>query len=109
MVEGKYSLEILSQKIKLAYTHLSQCNLCPRECMVNRLKGEKGYCGMDAELYISSFGPHFGEEPELVGRGGSGTIFLTGCNLKCVFCQNYEISHLRIGRKYTVEELVDIM
>ncbi len=64
---------------------------------------------MDADLYISSFGPHFGEEPELVGKGGSGTIFFTGCNLKCVFCQNYEISHLRIGRKYTVEELADIM
>jgi putative pyruvate formate lyase activating enzyme len=64
---------------------------------------------MDARLYISSFGPHFGEEPELVGRGGSGTIFLTGCNLKCVFCQNYEISHRMIGKQYSVLELVDIM
>ncbi|RKY38099.1 MAG: radical SAM protein [Candidatus Omnitrophota bacterium] len=109
MAGRKYPLEILSQKIKLAYARLSKCDLCPRECRVNRLKGERGYCGMDAGLYISSFGPHFGEEPELVGKGGSGTIFLTGCNLKCIFCQNYEISHFMIGKRYSVEELVDIM
>jgi putative pyruvate formate lyase activating enzyme len=73
------------------------------------LKGEVGYCGMDARLYISSFGPHYGEERELVGRFGSGTIFLTGCNLKCVFCQNYEISHLREGTEISMEEMAQIM
>ncbi len=64
---------------------------------------------MPADLYIASWGPHFGEEPELVGFFGSGTIFLTGCNLLCVFCQNYSISHQKEGRKYTIEELVDVM
>lgn len=97
------------QKVEEAYQILSNCSLCPRECGVNRLQGEKGYCGMSAQLYISSFGPHFGEEPELVGRFGSGTIFLTGCSLRCAFCQNYEISHLNRGYRLKVEELSEVM
>jgi putative pyruvate formate lyase activating enzyme len=64
---------------------------------------------MTAELVVASYGPHFGEEPELVGYFGSGTIFLSGCNLLCVFCQNYTISHCREGRIYSVSELVDVM
>jgi putative pyruvate formate lyase activating enzyme len=78
---------------------LAECRLCPRNCGVNRLKGETGFCGVAAEPLLSSAGPHFGEEPPLVGRGGSGTIFFAGCNLACAFCQNYEISHLREGRR----------
>ncbi len=64
---------------------------------------------MPSDVVISSFGPHFGEEPELVGLGGSGTIFFTGCNLKCIFCQNWDISHHNIGKIYSKQEVIDIM
>lgn len=84
---------------------LESCELCPRKCKANRLKGEKGYCGTGKELEISSIGPHFGEEPELVGRGGSGTVFLTHCNLKCVFCQNEHISHFGEGQEVSAKNL----
>jgi putative pyruvate formate lyase activating enzyme len=71
---------------------LQSCNLCPHNCGINRLEGEKGSCGLGAFGQISSFGPHFGEEHALVGARGSGTIFFSGCNLGCVFCQNWDIS-----------------
>ena len=83
----------------------SPCRLCPRECRARRAEGERGSCRAGLAPWVSSFGPHFGEEGVLVGRGGSGTIFLTGCNLHCVFCQNYEISQLGQGREITTEEL----
>jgi len=83
----------------------SPCRLCPRECHVRRTEGERGSCQAGLRPWVSSFGPHFGEERVLVGRGGSGTIFFTSCNLHCVFCQNYEISQLREGREIPVEEL----
>jgi len=76
---------------------------------VDRFLGEKGKCGAGIEIKISSFAPHYGEEPELVGRFGSGTIFFTGCNLACVFCQNYDISHTGRGVKVTEEGLTKIM
>jgi len=76
---------------------LAECRLCPRDCGVNRLAGEVGYCGLGAHAVVASRGPHFGEERPLVGRGGSGTIFFSGCNLRCVFCQNYDISHQVVG------------
>ena len=88
---------------------LRSCELCPRLCRVNRIEGKTGYCGIGPEPVISSAGPHFGEEPPLVGRGGSGTIFFTGCNLGCIFCQNYDISHLRHGREVPVSDLTDTM
>lgn len=88
---------------------LRSCVLCPRRCRVNRAEGETGYCGIGAKPVVSSAVPHFGEEPPLVGRGGSGTIFLTGCNLGCIFCQNYEISHLREGRQSSVPDLANMM
>ncbi|MEM5874493.1 MAG: radical SAM protein [Candidatus Aenigmatarchaeota archaeon] len=99
----------LEKKIKELYSILECCELCPRKCHVNRLKGEKGFCRSGSELMISSFGPHFGEEPELVGIHGSGTIFLTNCNLLCVYCQNYEISHLGEGREVSLEEAAGMM
>ncbi len=71
---------------------LSPCKLCPRECGARRLKGERGECGAGAYAEIAAAFPHFGEEPPLVGKGGSGTIFFSFCNLRCVFCQNYTIS-----------------
>ena len=78
-------------------------------CRVNRLGGDTGHCGIGPDPVISSVGPHFGEEPPLVGSGGSGTIFFTGCNLGCVFCQNYDISHLRHGRRITTDDLAQAM
>lgn len=88
---------------------LKACSLCPHNCRVNRLKGETGICRATAELKIASFHPHFGEEDGLVGRGGSGTIFFSHCNLRCVYCQNYEISHYGEGKIYSIEELAEIM
>lgn len=91
------------------FESLSDCRLCPRACGVNRLKGETGFCRSAGEPIVSSYGPHFGEEPPLVGMFGSGTIFFTNCNLGCIFCQNYDISHLGYGEILTFEELADIM
>lgn len=96
--------EFLEKKQAL-YNILLECRLCPRKCKVNRIEGERGYCKAPKELVVSSVGPHFGEEPELVGMGGSGTIFFTHCSLRCIFCQNYEISHLGYGNCLTEDEL----
>ena len=87
----------------------SPCELCPRKCRVNRSNGEAGFCGVSDKPLVSSVGPHFGEESVLVGTGGSGTIFFAGCNLGCVFCQNYNISHHRIGTETTIEQLAKYM
>ncbi len=73
---------------------LRGCDLCPHGCGVDRLAGEVGICRNGALARVASYGPHFGEETPLVGRHGSGTIFFAGCNLLCVFCQNYGISHI---------------
>jgi putative pyruvate formate lyase activating enzyme len=88
---------------------LESCELCPNFCRVNRLEGEMGRCRVGSELVVSSANLHYGEEPVLVGRGGSGTIFFTCCNLKCVFCQNYDISQLDYGSPVDQNELVRIM
>jgi len=85
------------------------CVICPRHCGANRAAGEPGECGVGAVPLVASYGPHYGEEPELVGRGGSGTIFFGGCNLKCIFCQNYDISHYRAGREVGPDKLADVM
>lgn len=99
----------LKEKSRKARERLSCCDLCAHACRVNRLQGPGGICQAGDSVQISSFGPHFGKENVLVGRAGSGTIFFTGCNLKCVFCQNWEISHLRQGELISVEELAKIM
>ncbi len=99
----------LQERIELLNKKLKECTLCPRECRVNRTKGEQGFCKASNKLKISSAHPHFGEEPELVGRGGSGTIFFTNCNLGCIFCQNYDISHLGYGEEITEEDLANTM
>jgi len=95
--------------IDTLYRMMESCTVCPRNCRVNRFKGEEGFCGMPADPVISSYGPHFGEETPLVGARGSGTIFMTGCNLGCIFCQNYDISHLRRGTRVSVVHLVELM
>jgi putative pyruvate formate lyase activating enzyme len=99
----------LSQRARLLEDFLKECRLCPRECRVNRLNGEIGYCGAGSELMVSSAFPHFGEEPPLVGYHGSGTIFLTHCNLRCIFCQNYDISHLGGGERIAPSEMARAM
>ncbi|MBN2363133.1 radical SAM protein [candidate division WOR-3 bacterium] len=71
---------------------LEKCELCPRKCGVNRLKGEKGFCRSGNKALISSYGPHFGEEPFISGKNGSGTVFFANCTMRCVYCQNYQIS-----------------
>jgi putative pyruvate formate lyase activating enzyme len=99
----------LKKRADAAWEILRDCTICPQECHVNRLKEEKGFCRSGSTPVISSFGPHFGEEPPLVGRNGSGTIFLTNCNMRCVFCQNYEISQCGKGFQISCAELAEIM
>jgi len=101
--------EEFNRRIEKAYKLLSSCEVCPRKCRVNRLKGERGFCRSSEEVIISSYNAHFGEEPPLVGYFGSGTIFFTNCNLKCVYCQNYPISQLGNGNKVSLSELAKIM
>jgi len=88
---------------------MNPCTLCPRQCKVRRDKGQTGFCCIGDTPIVSSVGPHFGEESVLVGRGGSGTIFFAGCNLGCVFCQNFDISHHRHGRQMTTGQLAQSM
>lgn len=88
---------------------LENCKVCPNFCNVNRLENKKGRCRSGYQVKVSSFNLHFGEESVLVGTGGSGTIFFTCCNLKCVFCQNYDISQLDSGEVISPEDLVAIM
>ena len=99
----------MAGKIDAAKAMLKECTVCPRQCGTDRTAGERGYCGMTAEVVVSSVSPHFGEEPPLVGSNGSGTIFLCGCNLRCAFCQNYDISHRENGREVDTEGLVHAM
>ncbi len=97
--------EIRDKAVKM----LENCKICPRNCGVNRLKNEKGYCHTGRNAKVAARHPHFGEEPPLVGRMGSGTIFFSSCNLKCIFCQNYEISHYNIGTEVTSKDLSSMM
>lgn len=99
----------LSERIDRTYSLLKSCTLCPRNCNVNRFHGEVKFCGIGKEAMVSSFAPHFGEEPPLVGFHGSGTIFLTGCNLLCRYCQNYDISHLKHGQEVEPEQIASMM
>ena len=88
---------------------LSSCDICPRDCKVNRLKGKKGYCGTNKDMVVYSAFLHQGEEPGISGQRGSGTIFFSGCNLKCVYCQNYKFSHIVAGKKTSEIDLAKIM
>jgi putative pyruvate formate lyase activating enzyme len=100
----------LKKRANELYAIMESCELCPRSCGVNRLKGESGFCCTPgATLVVSAAHPHFGEERPLVGNGGSGTIFLTHCNLRCVFCQNWEIAQLGRGVESNIQELARMM
>jgi putative pyruvate formate lyase activating enzyme len=102
--EGK-----LTERVEQAYSIFEQCRLCPRECGANRLDGEKGFCRATSKLVVYSAHPHFGEEVSLVGTRGSGTIFFSNCNLRCVFCQNWPIAHEGRGKEASDDDLADIM
>ena len=99
----------LEKRWRALWPRMSKCNLCPRECEKNRLRGVKGTCGADANVKIASFNPHFGEEKELVGKNGSGTIFLSNCAMRCVFCINHDISQGRGGSDRTIDEFASTM
>lgn len=99
----------LQKRIEEATQILKQCTLCPRKCKVNRLAGETGFCKTGKKSRVASYNPHFGEEDPLVGTSGSGTIFFSHCNLGCVFCQNYTISHLGEGIDIDSGQLAAIM
>ncbi len=99
----------LKKKGEELWEIMRSCRLCPRECGVNRIEGNKGFCQASAQLEIASYHPHFGEERPLVGKGGSGTIFYSNCNLRCVFCINWEISQGGDGSVRSIEDVTDMM
>ena len=104
-----YEEGLLEERIATAMALLESCTVCPRQCRCNRAEGEKGFCRAGLLPEISSYGPHFGEERPLVGRGGSGTIFMTHCNLGCIFCQNDEISRWGRGEAIRPDDFSRIM
>jgi putative pyruvate formate lyase activating enzyme len=99
----------MEQNIRKLYQLMEKCSLCPRNCGVNRIKGEKGACRTAKDFKVASVNLHYGEEPPVSGEKGSGTIFFTNCNLACVFCQNFPISQLGNGNSITTEQLADKM
>ncbi len=105
----KVSDDVFKEKIAKLYSMMSPCVLCPLECRAFRKKGESGRCGIADKPMVSTYHLHFGEESFFVGNSGSGTIFFTGCNLSCVYCQNWEISHEGFGTMVDVTDLADMM
>ncbi|MCF7907691.1 MAG: radical SAM protein [Candidatus Omnitrophica bacterium] len=106
-IEGKINkieplLEALNQRLKT-------CDICPRNCYTDRLAGQKGYCGGGKDMALFTAFLHCGEEPAISGENGSGTVFFSGCNLKCIYCQNYEFSQIKKGKLTTIDKLTDIM
>ncbi len=99
----------LALRVRQAYALLERCELCPRMCGVNRLKGAIGFCRAPLKAVVYSASPHFGEERPIVGHNGSGTIFFSNCNLRCLFCQNWPIAHEGRGEEYSDEELAALM
>jgi putative pyruvate formate lyase activating enzyme len=102
--EGK-----LQDRVDRALELMRDCSLCPRECHVDRLSGELGFCRTGEKARVASLHAHFGEESPLVGTNGSGTIFFRSCNLLCCFCQNYDISHDAEGGEVGPKDLADMM
>lgn len=99
----------LSGRILQAFSVMEKCELCPRQCGINRLNGEIGFCRSPSNAVVYNYSPHFGEELPLVGRFGSGTIFFSHCNLRCVFCQNWPIAHEGRGKEASPEALANMM
>jgi len=105
----KLSRKKRKEKIRRAGDILKSCTLCPRQCRVDRTAGERGFCRTGDRAFVSSYNPHFGEEAPLTGSRGSGTIFFTHCNLGCLFCQNWTISHIGEGSEMSDADIADIM
>ena len=99
----------LQERADRLYEQYNHCRLCPRNCGVNRRSGERGVCSGGVKAKVCSAHPHFGEERPLVGRHGSGTIFFSNCNLLCIYCQNWDISHSGEGNEISDEELASLM
>jgi putative pyruvate formate lyase activating enzyme len=104
-----YQQGILAERVRVGQELLRECTVCPRLCHVNRFESHAGICRTNALPVVTAYHPHFGEEAILVGQHGSGAIFLTSCSLRCVFCQNWEISHLRLGTEISHPCLAEMM
>lgn len=100
---------LIEEKLPLLHRQLQICHLCPRRCEANRPAGEMGYCGACMDMVVYTAFLHHGEEPGISGKRGSGTIFFSGCNLKCVYCQNYRFSHTLEGTRVSADDLARIM
>ena len=98
----------LEKRVSEAVKRLSRCDICPHRCNVDRLNDQRGFCKIGRQAVVASYGAHFGEEPPITGTKGSGTTFFSGCNMKCLYCQNYEISHGLEGYEVTKEYLAFI-
>jgi putative pyruvate formate lyase activating enzyme len=109
MTSGARKLELVEKALARLSPLEVRCTLCPRDCRVDRTRGADGTCRTGRQASVSHALLHFGEEPVISGQAGSGTIFFTGCNLKCLFCQNYQLSWLAEGRPVTDEGLADMM
>ena len=101
-------LKEIERKVNLFLEKLKKCDICGWNCNINRYL-QKSHCKSGIELKISSYGPHYGEERIISGKRGSGTIFFTNCSMKCLYCQNYDISQLGNGYNISIEELSNIM
>jgi len=99
----------LKEALRRASRWMKKCTMCPRMCRVDRMAGESGFCKTGRLAVLASYGPHYGEERPLVGRGGSGTIFFSHCNLLCIFCQNYDISQGKRASETSPERLAEMM
>ncbi len=99
----------IEKALEALETHERCCRLCPRQCRVDRRAGETGFCGLSAGLRVAAVLPHFGEEPPLSGTAGAGTVFFSSCNLRCVFCQNHQISHGMAGKGMSEADLARAM
>lgn len=102
-------IALITERLPKAQALLNPCKVCPRDCGVDRWSGELGRCRSTTELVVSSITLHHGEEPPISGYQGSGTIFLTNCNLRCLYCQNYPISQLGSGNTLTVDQVAQGM
>ncbi len=104
-----YDTGELKERVEKALSMLENCNVCPNDCKINRLEDKRAYCKTGRYARVASYFPHRGEEFPIRGYNGSGTIFFSYCNMRCVYCQNYDVSQLGEGEEVKPEELADIM